>query len=67
MCIAVFGVVQMFMSQLPNLEAAAWSSYIGAITSFTYTLIAFGLSAANGESRKGFGLWVRLRCLNIDS
>lgn len=41
-----FGVIQMFLSQLPNFHELWWLSIVAAVMSFTYALIAIGLSLA---------------------
>eukprot|EP00887_Chlorella_sp_A99_P002221 scaffold21.g2221.t1 len=40
----IFGGVQLFMSQLPNLDSATWASYLGALMSFGYSFISLGMS-----------------------
>jgi proton-coupled amino acid transporter len=40
----IFGVLQLFMSQLPNLEQLWWASAIGALCSFGYATIILILS-----------------------
>lgn len=40
----IFGAAQLFMSQLPNLDSAWWASMIGALMSFGYSFISFGMS-----------------------
>lgn len=42
----IFGGLQVFMSQLPNLESAWWASAIGAVMSFGYSVIALALGAS---------------------
>lgn len=39
----IFGGVQLFLSQAPNLESFWWASALGAIMSLGYSLIALGL------------------------
>lgn len=41
-----FGVVQIVLSQLPNFHELWWLSIVAAIMSFSYSLIAVGLSLA---------------------
>lgn len=40
----IFGGFQLFLSQVPTLEAFWWSSAVGAVMSFGYSIIAFGLT-----------------------
>lgn len=40
----IFGGCQLFLSQMPNLDSAAWASYVGAIMSFGYSLLSLGMS-----------------------
>ncbi|XP_062079140.1 probable amino acid permease 7 isoform X2 [Humulus lupulus] len=42
----LFGVVQIFMSQIPDFHNMAWLSIIAAIMSFAYAFIGFGLGFA---------------------
>jgi hypothetical protein len=46
MYMVVFGVVQIFFSQVPNFHDLWWLSFLAAIMSFTYASIAVGLSLA---------------------
>lgn len=39
-----FAGLQLFMSQIPNLDSAAWASAIGALMSFGYSFICLGMS-----------------------
>lgn len=39
-----FGGFQLFMSQLPNLDSAAWASAIGMLCSFGYSFLCLGMS-----------------------
>lgn len=41
--IAVYGVVQIFISQIPNFGELWWLSYVAAIMSFTYSFLGLGL------------------------
>lgn len=48
----IFGGVQLFMSQLPNLDSAAWASLVGMLMSFGYSFLCLGMSIyqlATGE------------------
>ncbi|PSC75625.1 transmembrane amino acid transporter [Micractinium conductrix] len=40
----IFGAFQLFMSQMPNLDSAAWASFIGAVMSFGYSFLSLGMS-----------------------
>jgi hypothetical protein len=40
----VFGVVQIFFSQLPNFHDLEWLSILAAVMSFAYSFISVGLS-----------------------
>ncbi|XP_021745092.1 probable amino acid permease 7 [Chenopodium quinoa] len=42
----IFGFVQIFMSQIPNMHDIKWVSLVAAIMSFTYSLIVLGLGIA---------------------
>ncbi|KAK6149466.1 hypothetical protein DH2020_016991 [Rehmannia glutinosa] len=42
----LFGVVQIFMSQIPDFHSMEWLSIVAAIMSFTYSSIGMGLGAA---------------------
>ncbi|KAG8075519.1 hypothetical protein GUJ93_ZPchr0006g43922 [Zizania palustris] len=46
MYMVVFGIVQIFFSQLPNFSDLSWLSILAAIMSFSYSTIAVGLSLA---------------------
>ena len=46
MYMVVFGVVQIFFSQVPNFHDLWWLSILAAVMSFTYASIAVGLSLA---------------------
>ncbi|KAF0922131.1 hypothetical protein E2562_027754 [Oryza meyeriana var. granulata] len=46
MYMVVFGVVQIFFSQLQSLHEMAWLSVLAAVMSFSYSAIAVGLSLA---------------------
>ncbi|EFN54604.1 hypothetical protein CHLNCDRAFT_58128 [Chlorella variabilis] len=40
----IFGGFQLFMSQMPNLDSAAWASLIGMLMSFGYSFLCLGMS-----------------------
>ncbi|KAL6841662.1 hypothetical protein ACP4OV_028491 [Aristida adscensionis] len=46
MYMVVFGIVQIFFSQLPNFHDLSWLSIVAAVMSFSYSSIAVGLSLA---------------------
>ncbi|KAL6602845.1 hypothetical protein ACP70R_043206 [Stipagrostis hirtigluma subsp. patula] len=46
MYMVVFGVVQIFFSQVPNFHNLSWLSIVAAVMSFSYSSIAVGLSLA---------------------
>lgn len=46
MCILVFGVVQIFISLIPDFHSMDWLSVLAAIMSFSYASIGLGLGAA---------------------
>jgi hypothetical protein len=46
MYMVVFGIVQIFFSQVPNFHDLSWLSILAAIMSFSYSSIAVGLSLA---------------------
>ncbi|MED6181879.1 hypothetical protein PIB30_023402 [Stylosanthes scabra] len=48
-----FGILQIFLSQIPNFHELTWLSTIAAITSFGYAFIASGLSLSIIVSGKG--------------
>ncbi|GFQ06945.1 amino acid permease 6 [Phtheirospermum japonicum] len=43
---AIFGVIQMILSQIPNFHELSWLSIVAAIMSFAYSSIGLGLSVA---------------------
>ncbi|WIA23496.1 hypothetical protein OEZ85_000240 [Tetradesmus obliquus] len=49
----IFGAMQMLTSQLPNLEAAWWTSLIGAAMSFGYSAVAIALGASQASQHQG--------------
>ena len=49
--IAVYGVIQIFISQIPNFGELWWLSYVAAVMSFTYSFLGLGLGIAKA-SRK---------------
>ncbi|GJW12503.1 probable amino acid permease 7 isoform X2 [Tanacetum coccineum] len=55
----LFGLVQIFMSQIPNFHDMAWLSVVAAIMSFAYSTIGLGLGFAkvivNGEIMGSIG------------
>ncbi|KAM7252135.1 hypothetical protein ACFE04_024018 [Oxalis oulophora] len=42
----LFGIIQVFMSMIPNVHGMTWLSVTAAIMSFTYAFIGFGLGVA---------------------
>jgi amino acid permease len=44
--IAIYGVIQIFLSQIPNFGELWWLSYLAAVMSITYSCIAAGLGFA---------------------
>ncbi|XP_061373287.1 amino acid permease 8-like [Gastrolobium bilobum] len=48
-----FGILQIFLSQIPNFHELTWLSTVAAITSFGYVLIASGLTLSVVVSGKG--------------
>lgn len=55
--------LQVFFSQLPNIEESSWVSLIGALTAMTYSTIALGLSIAKGTCVRAVQ-WSRDACLS---
>ncbi|KAK9691524.1 hypothetical protein RND81_09G202100 [Saponaria officinalis] len=43
----IFGLVQIFMSQIPNMHDIKWVSVVAAVMSITYSFIVLGLGIAN--------------------
>lgn len=43
---AVFAVLQIILSQIPNFHKLSWLSILAAVMSFAYSLIGLGLSIA---------------------
>lgn len=52
----LFGAVQIFMSQIPDLHEMEWLSVIAAIMSFAYSSIGFGLGFAKVIGKLGVSL-----------
>lgn len=46
MYMLIFGVVQIFMSQIPDFHSMEWLSIVAAIMSVSYSSIGLGLGAA---------------------
>lgn len=55
-----FGLLQIFLSQIPNFHELTWLSTIACITSFGYALIGSGLSLAllveGNKNNSSFGI-----------
>ncbi|XP_028552692.1 probable amino acid permease 7 isoform X2 [Dendrobium catenatum] len=55
----LFGIVQIFLSQIPDFHNMKWLSVVAAIMSFSYSFIGFGLGFAkvigNGMIKGGIG------------
>ncbi|KAL0922689.1 hypothetical protein M5K25_006696 [Dendrobium thyrsiflorum] len=55
----MFGLVQIFFSQIPDFHNMRWLSVVAAMMSFTYSFIGFGLGLAkvigNGTIKGGIG------------
>jgi hypothetical protein len=51
--IGFYGLIQVFLSQIPNFGELWWLSYVAAIMTFTYSFLGLGLgiSRAKGEQR----------------
>lgn len=62
MYMVVFGIVQIFFSQLPNLHNLSWLSILAAIMSFSYSSIAVGLSLARTISGE-----LILPCISLEN
>lgn len=56
----VFGVVQIIMSQIPNVHDMVWLSVVAAVMSFSYASIGFGLGFA-----KVIGLCLHLHPISL--
>ncbi|CAI0464262.1 unnamed protein product [Linum tenue] len=52
---AIFGCIQLVLSQIPNFHKLSWLSILAAVMSFAYSIIGLGLSVATvaGGDRKG--------------
>ncbi|GAB4817399.1 hypothetical protein N2152v2_004445 [Parachlorella kessleri] len=48
-----FGVIQLFFSQLPDLDSAWWASAIGAAMSIGYSVLAFAMCASKADRLHG--------------
>jgi len=42
----MFGVIQIFLSQIPNFDQIWWLSSVAAVMSFTYSIIGLTLGIA---------------------
>ncbi|KAI7843769.1 hypothetical protein COHA_002667 [Chlorella ohadii] len=49
----IFAAVQFILIQLPNLNYFWWASVIGALMSFIYSTVAFGISVGNASPPQG--------------
>ncbi|KAH6801823.1 amino acid permease 2 [Perilla frutescens var. frutescens] len=49
-----FGVVQVFLSQIPNFDRIWWLSFVAALMSFTYPTIGLGLEIAKFAENEKF-------------
>lgn len=54
MYMVAFGIVQIFLSQLPNFHELWWLSIVAAVMSIAYSTIAVGLSLAKTISGAPF-------------
>uniref|UniRef100_A0A7C9EHW8 Amino acid transporter transmembrane domain-containing protein n=1 Tax=Opuntia streptacantha TaxID=393608 RepID=A0A7C9EHW8_OPUST len=43
----IFGIIQIFMSQIPNMHETKWVSAVAAVMSVTYSFITLGLGVAH--------------------
>jgi hypothetical protein len=62
MYMVVFGISQIFFSQLPNLSEMAWLSILAAVMSFSYSTIGVGLALAQTISGKR-RIFPRYQCI----
>lgn len=63
----LFGIVQIFVSQIPDFSNTKWLSVVAAIMSFTYSGIgsALGLAKVLGRKTNAFpGLMLVLKYMN---
>lgn len=58
-----YGIIQIFLSQLPNFHKLWWLSIVAAVMSFAYSFIAVGLSAARIISGVSF-VWSNIKQQN---
>jgi len=53
-----FGILQIFLSQIPNFHELTWLSTAAAITSFGYVFIGSGLCLSVVLSGKRFSVFI---------
>ncbi|KAL6613720.1 hypothetical protein ACP70R_035990 [Stipagrostis hirtigluma subsp. patula] len=52
--VIIFGVAEIFFSQIPDLDKVSWLSVLAAVMSFTYSSIGFGLALQVIGKQDGF-------------
>ena len=64
----IFGIIQIFMSQIPNMHETKWVSAVAAVMSVTYSFITLGLGVAHvvGIENTKITLTTVLCCLEFD-
>lgn len=51
---ALFAIIQIVLSQIPNFAKLSWLSILAAVMSFAYSLIGLGLSIAKVVGKSSF-------------